>query len=105
MDGPFAFRVRAILVLAGALGCGTAFAGSPPLITDDPETPGYHGAEYNFMFSYEHTRDGHEMEVPLIDLNWGVFNDRDQFKIEFAPLQNDPNGADAEWGISDLLIG
>jgi hypothetical protein len=75
------------------------------MITDDPETPGYHGAEYNFMFSFEHTRDGHEMEVPLIDLNWGVFSDRDQFKIEFAPVQNDPNGEEAEWGISDLLVG
>ncbi len=97
--------VRASLLMAFTIGCGQAFAGSPPLITDDPETPGYHGWEINITSAYEHTRDGHELEAPLFDLNYGLFSDRDQLKVEFAVLQNDPEGADAEWGISDLLVG
>ena len=46
-----------------------------------------------------------EMETPLFDLNYGLSSDRDQLKVEFAVVQNDPEGEDAEWGISDLLVG
>jgi Putative MetA-pathway of phenol degradation len=105
MDGQSFHRLRATLVIACLFGCHIAFAGSPPLITDDPETPGYHGWEINITSAYEQTHDGHEMEAPLFDINYGLFSDRDQLKVEFAVLQNDPNGAEAEWGISDLLIG
>jgi len=105
MYGDFGTLRRALLIAASVLCCGRVFAGSPPLITDDPETPGYRGWELNFTTSFEKTRDGHEMEVPLFDLNYGLTSDRDQLKVEFAVLQNDPEGADAEWGISDLLVG
>jgi hypothetical protein len=105
MDGKFGVRFRALLLIASVLGGGQAFAGSPPLITDDPETPGYHGWELNFTSSYEKTRDGHEMEAPLFDLNYGIFSDRDQLKVEFAVVENDPVNVESEWGISDLLVG
>jgi len=105
MDGRFGIRFRAFLLVASAFGCGQAFAGSPPLITDDPETPGYGGWEINITNSLEHTRGGTEMENPLFDLNYGLTSDRDQLKVEFAVLSNDPEDEDAEWGISDLLVG
>lgn len=105
MYGDFGTLRRALLIAASVLCCGRVFAGSPPMITDDPETPGYRGWELNFTSSFEHTRDGHEMEAPLFDLNYGLTSDRDQLKVEFAVVQNDPEGADAEWGISDLLVG
>jgi hypothetical protein len=97
--------LRTLLVLFSALLCGQAFAGSPPMIIDDPETPGYRGWEINITSSLEHTRDGTAMENPLFDLNYGLFSDRDQLKVEFAVLSNDPEGAESEWGISDLLVG
>jgi hypothetical protein len=94
-----------VLTTASVLICGHAFAGSPPLITDDPETPGYKGWEINITSSLEHTRSGTAMENPLFDINYGLTSDRDQLKVEFAVLSNDPEDADAEWGISDLLVG
>jgi hypothetical protein len=98
--------LRTLLALATVLCGGQVFAGSPPLITDDPETPGYRGWEINITSSLEHTRDGVEMENPLFDINYGLTSDRDQLKVEFAVLSNDPQGnQEAEWGVSDLLIG
>jgi hypothetical protein len=105
MHGRFGSLVRAFLLVASIVGYAKVFAGSPPLITDDPETPGYKGWEINITSSLEHTRSGVEMENPLFDINYGLTSDRDQLKVEFAVLDNDPEHADSEWGISDLLVG
>jgi hypothetical protein len=95
-----------LLVLATAISCGRAFAGSPPLITDDPETPGYHGWEINITSSCEHAGGAIGMENPLFDINYGLTSDRDQLKVEFAVVSLDPEGHDeTESGISDLLVG
>jgi hypothetical protein len=101
----FSALLRALFTVAAILCCKQIFAGSPPLIIDDPETPGYRGWEINITSSLEHTHDGTEMENPLFDINYGLTSDRDQLKIEFAVESNDPKGEDAEWGISDLLVG
>ncbi len=105
MYGDFGTLRRVLLVAASVFCCSRVFAGSPPLITDDPETPGYRGWEINITSSLEHNRDGVEMENPLFDINYGLTSDRDQLKVEFAVLSNDPDNAEAEWGISDLLVG
>ncbi len=95
-----------VALIASAVACGgRTFAGSPPLITDDPETPGYRGWEINITSSLEHTRSGTEMENPHFDFNYGLTSDRDQLKVEFAVLSNDPENAESEWGISDLSVG
>lgn len=101
----FGAALRKFLAIATVVSCGPAFAGSPPLITDDPETPGYKGWEINITSGLEHTRSGSEMENPLFDINYGLTSDRDQLKVEFAVESNDPEGGDVEWGISDLLVG
>ena len=105
MYGRSSNTLRTLLALASVLCGGQAFAGSPPLITDDPETPGYRGWEINITSSLEHNRDGAEMENPLFDINYGLTSDRDQLKVEFAVLSNNPDNADDEWGLSDLNIG
>jgi Putative MetA-pathway of phenol degradation len=84
--------------------CRSVLAGSPPLIVDDPETPGEHGWEVNITSSIENTREGTEMEVPLFDINYG-FNDRDQLKVEFSVFENDKPDEDNHWGVSDILVG
>jgi hypothetical protein len=105
MYGDFGTLRRALLIAASVLCCGRVFAGSPPLITDDPETPGYRGWEINITWSNEQVAGNHEIESPLFDINYGLTSDRDQLKVEFAVLDNDPEHEDSEWGISDLLIG
>jgi hypothetical protein len=105
MYGRFGSISLIFVVAASLAACGRAFAGSPPLVIDDPETPGYRGWEINITSSYEQTREGFEMENPLFDINYGLTSDRDQLKVEFAVVDVDPSGEEAEWGISDLLVG
>ena len=100
-------RRSALLALAASM-CAICFlpakAGSPPLITDDPETPGAHGWEINITSSIESSRDGTLVEAPLFDINYGI-TDNDQFKIEFAVLSNDRHNEEDHWGISDVNVG
>jgi hypothetical protein len=105
MDARFGAWLRASALVASLACCGRIFAGSPPLITDDPETPGYHGWEINITESFEHVSGEAATESPLFDINYGLTSDRDQLKVEFAVVSLDPEDADAEWGISDLLVG
>ena len=54
--------------------------GGPPLITDDPDTPGPGFWEINFLIQRERTRVDHSLEA-LADLNYGVGR-RIQLKLE-----------------------
>jgi hypothetical protein len=76
----------------------------PPLVTDDPETPGRGGWEVNLSHTIESTREAFLMELPLVDINYG-FQDNDQFKVEFAVVSLDPAEGNHHWGVSDLLVG
>lgn len=91
------------IVLAGDGVLDIAWAG-PPLVTDDPETPGKHGWEVNISHNIEKVRDEFLMAVPLFDFNYGV-RDNDQLKIEFPILSVDPTDERNRWGVGDLLIG
>ena len=56
--------------------------GGPPLITDDPGTPGDGTWEINLAFTAEKTaEDEWFFEAPLLDINYGV-GDRVQLKFE-----------------------
>ena len=100
----FAMPLRALLLIVVLLGCRAAFALSPPLITDDPETPGPDGWEINIASSIEQTRGATAIEAPLIDINYG-FGKNDQLKVEFAVDSIDETDQENHWGISDLLVG
>lgn len=95
---------RAMALVVCSVCCGPAIADSPPLITDDPETPGAGGWEINITSSIETTPEATVMEVPLFDINYG-FVENDQLKVEFAVVRHDPRDQDNNWGISDLLVG
>jgi hypothetical protein len=96
--------LRVSLLLAVLTCCRSAWALSPPLITDDPETPGAGGWEINITSSIQQSREGTSVEAPLFDINYG-FRDNDQFKIEFAVASADEPSKENHWGISDLLVG
>ncbi|MCL4199428.1 MAG: transporter [Phycisphaerales bacterium] len=102
--------IRRLAAAAGALGAAAALAG-PPLITDDPDTPGENRWEINVAYTLEVSpRDGAawrswEHAAPLLDLNYGLF-DNDQLKLEVPLTILDPaDGESARAGIGDALIG
>jgi hypothetical protein len=76
------FVIAAILAAAAP----TAFGqGGPPMITDDPGTPGSGKLENNIAFAFEH-RDGEtSYDVPAIDLNYGV-GEHIQLTLQTAPV-------------------
>lgn len=55
-----------VVIVVSSPGVGTA---GPPLITDDPETPGRGGWEINISHNIERTRNAFLMETPLFDIN------------------------------------
>jgi hypothetical protein len=73
------------LALAGCLQITLSAAGSPPLVTDDPGTPGDRHWEINVGLSTEHRPGVRASEMPLFDINYGI-GDRLQLKYE-VPYQ------------------
>lgn len=91
-------------LLTGILVSGLPCWAGPPLLTDDPETPGQHGWEVNVAHTLEKTRQGLGMEVPIFDINYGLL-ENDQWKIEFPVACYDPESGDEHWGMGDLFLG
>lgn len=53
--------------------------GSPPLITDDPDTPGNGHWEINLGITTQRRPGARASELPLLDMNYGI-GDRLQLK-------------------------
>lgn len=117
-------RRPVLVVLVGAWVVGPLLRpafGGPPLITDDPETPGKGGWEINFSYNLELIREtvfeslpgggsskrlelAREHMVPLVDINYGRL-ENDQWKIEFPVLNvREPDGT-YERGVGDVEVG
>ena len=92
----------ALLLLLAFAGRAT---GGPPLVTDDPETPGLHGWEVNVSDDVEKTRERLAMDAPFLDINYGR-TENDQLRIQF-PLARfiDPEEGDPHAGVGDLAMG
>jgi hypothetical protein len=75
-------------VIAALVACAAriAFAqGGPPMITDDPGTPGDRKWEINLAIAFEHRSDETAYDLPAIDLNYGV-GERIQLTLQTAPV-------------------
>jgi len=59
--------------------------GGPPMITDDPGTPGNGKWENNFAIAFEHRPGQTAYDVPGIDLNYGL-GDQIQLTLQTAPV-------------------
>src|SRR5262249_8538379 len=59
--------------------------GGPPMITDDPGTPGNGKWENNLAFIFEHRPNETSLDVPEIDLNYGV-GEQIQLTFQTAPV-------------------
>jgi len=77
--------------------------GGPPLITDDPDTPGPRHWEINLTLLRERTREERETEAPRLDLNYGVGR-RIQLKLEVPRLAREDAGVRAS-GVGDTTAG
>ena len=76
------------------IGMKTADAqGGPPMITDDPGTPGDRKWEINLAIGLEHRSEETSLDLPAIDLNYGV-GQNIQLTLQTAPvlLKRDEHG-------------
>lgn len=80
-----------------------AAQGGPPMITDDPGTPGDGQWELNVAVTTERRPGERVVEMPLVDINYGI-GDRLQLKYEAAWLRLD-DGSDRHDGLSNSLVG
>jgi hypothetical protein len=77
--------------------------GGPPMITDDPGTPGGGHWEVNFAATTRHSDSGTATELPLFDINYGV-GERIQLKYELPWIwQDDDEGTRS--GLGNSLVG
>ena len=79
--------------------------GGPPLITDDPGTPGDGVWEINVAFTAEKGAEGEWLlEAPLLDINYGV-GERIQLKLETPWVWVDEDGEPAKNGLGNTEVG
>src|SRR5665213_2010981 len=78
--------------------------GGPPLITDDPNTPGDGKWEINLSYTVEKNHIKATYETPLLDINYGL-GDRIQLKYELPLLMVDVRSEGLKTGLGDSLAG
>jgi Putative MetA-pathway of phenol degradation len=94
----------ALLTAFSALSSQAALAdGGPPMVTDDPGTPGDGRFEINLATLVNRSANATSYELPLVDINYGV-GERLQLKVEtpYAMLK-DANGRAT--GLGNTLVG
>jgi hypothetical protein len=78
--------------------------GGPPLLTDDPGTPGNRKWEINVAFTTEHRQGERLSEAPLLDINYG-WGDRIQLKFEVPWLYLREGDTSTKSGLGNSLVG
>ncbi len=78
--------------------------GGPPLITDDPDTPGPGYWEINLSGILEKTRSERQWQTPLADINYGLGR-RIQLKLEVPWLYAREPEERAQTGVGNPIVG
>jgi|GEM_PF-332863 hypothetical protein len=78
--------------------------GGPPFVTDDPETPEWHGFEINNALTLQQTGHDRTMQTPLLDINYG-YKPNVQLKVESPYLYASPESQKQPPGLPDTLVG
>jgi hypothetical protein len=78
-------RRLAIAVFALCAARAAFGQGGPPMITDDPGTPGNGKWEVNLAIAFEHRSDETSLDLPETDLNYGV-GEHIQLTLQTAPV-------------------
>jgi hypothetical protein len=79
-------------------------AGGPPMITDDPGTPGDGHWEINLAAQSTTATNATTYQLPLVDINYGV-GDRTQLKFEMPWLFQEEVTGTSRSGAGDALAG
>jgi hypothetical protein len=90
VEAPLMRRALAVLLLLLIPAVARA-QGGPPLITDDPDTPGPAHWEINLAAQLERSAHGYRLDLPRIDANYGVGR-RIQLKLEAPWVRGGENG-------------
>ena len=78
--------------------------GGPPLLTDDPGTPGNRNWEINISSTQFWRNTERELQGPLLDTNYGL-GDRIQLKYQVPYLFDSHNGEPFKGGVGNSLLG
>jgi hypothetical protein len=78
--------------------------GGPPLVTDDPGTPGDRHWEVNVAATLEKRGTERLIQVPLLDANYGL-GDRIQLKLEIPWVVRREDGGSRKNGPGNALFG
>jgi hypothetical protein len=93
-----------VVFLILALSSSTCAQGGPPMITDDPATPGKGMWEVNFLTTMVHSRGGWTFETPIVDVNYGLGN-HIQLKIEAPWVVSKETEGRAKTGLGNSMVG
>ena len=96
-------RTAAILSFLAAAAVAHA-QGGPPMITEDPGTPGDGNWEINLALAMEQMRGERLFEAPILDVNYGA-GDSVQLKYEVPWVFLDEEGDDATSGLGNSEFG
>jgi hypothetical protein len=92
------------LVLSAIITLATSATAGPPLLTDDPDTPGPNRWEINVAATSEKEGEEWGFELPLLDLNYGV-GERIQLKYEVPLVLTDEEDQGVHAGPGNSKIG
>jgi hypothetical protein len=93
------------LALACLVWAGQA-QGGPPLLTDDPDTPGPNHWEINVATMSEEIFHAWLLATPLLDMNYGVGEHIQlKYQVQFNELVPAPGGGGARAGMGNSLAG
>ena len=104
-DRPFAkwLRIAAVIVLAFVAGRAAA-QGGPPLVTDDPETPGDNHWEINLAATGDHTSNRWQIAAPDADINYG-WGEHVQLKLDVPWNVVQESGEPWKSGLGGTQVG
>jgi len=94
-------RYFALIIVTTAASQAAFGQGGPPMITDDPGTPGNGKWEHNIAITFEHRPDGTLFDLPQFDLNYGA-GDHIQLNLQTAPVVLKRSGHGAVAGLSEI---
>jgi len=105
---PINVRTTVFLIIGISLqldgGLGAYAQGGPPLLTDDPGTPGDGRWEVNVALTIERFRTETLYETPLLDINYGL-GERIQLKLEVPWLVKTEDGERTRNGLGNSAVG
>jgi hypothetical protein len=98
-------RAVGVFALVALLPALARAQGGPPIMTDDPGTPGPGNWEINVATLVETNRQGRRLDMPRVDLNYGV-GQRIQLKFELPwAAVKDAEASRSQTGLGDALLG